>query len=149
MNFNGTSTVAIRDSHNVGSITDSGTGNYIVNLSVAVANVNGVAAVGGDGYNCVTTHNSTSAISLQNLAANIITHSKAKNASLQVIGHEDHLTIIVEDDGVGFNPNDKNGGLGLNLIEKRALLFDGKVEIDSTASKGTTIIIDLPYKNPV
>lgn len=86
---------------------------------------------------------------LQNLAANIIKHSKAKNASLQVIGHKDHLTIIVEDDGVGFNPNNNNGGLGLNLIEKRALLFDGKVEIDATASKGTTIIIDLPYKNPV
>ena len=68
---------------------------------------------------------------LQNLAANIIKHSKAKNASLQVIGHEDHLTIIVEDDGVGFNPNKSNGGLGLSLIEKRALLFDGKVEIDS------------------
>jgi len=86
---------------------------------------------------------------LQGLSINIIRHSKAKNASLQVIGHEDHLTIIAEDDGVGFNPNNTNGGLGLKLIEKRALLFDGKVEIDSTASKGTTIIIDLPYKNPV
>ena len=83
---------------------------------------------------------------LQNLAANIITHSKAKNASLQVIGHEDHLTIIVEDDGVGFKPNNTNGGLGLNLIEKRALLFDGKVEIDSKAGSGSTIIVDLPYK---
>ena len=83
---------------------------------------------------------------LQNLAANIIKHSKAKNASLQVIGHEDHLTIIVEDDGVGFNTNNTNAGVGLDIIEKRALLFDGQVEIDSTASKGTTIIIDLPYK---
>jgi two-component system, NarL family, sensor kinase len=83
---------------------------------------------------------------LQNLAANIITHSKAKNASLQVIGHEDYLTIIVEDDGVGFNPNKSNGGVGLSLIEKRALLFDGKVEIDSSKGSGSTIIIDLPYK---
>ena len=85
---------------------------------------------------------------LQSLAANITIHSKVKNANLQVIGHEDHLTIIVEDDGVGFNTNNKNDGLGLNLIKQRALLFDGNVEIDSTASKGTTIIIDLPYKNP-
>ncbi len=86
---------------------------------------------------------------LQSLATNIIKHSKAKNASLQVIGHEDHLTIIVEDDGVGFNPNNTNGAVGLDLIEKRAVLFDGKVEIDSTINKGTTIIIDLPYKNPI
>ena len=83
---------------------------------------------------------------LQNLAANIIKHSKAKNASLQVIGHEDHLTIIVEDDGVGFNPNNTNAGVGLDIIEKRALLFDGKVEIDSKEGSGSTIIVDLPYK---
>ena len=83
---------------------------------------------------------------LQNLAANIIKHSKAKNASLQVIGHKDHLTIIVEDDGVGFNTNNTNAGVGLDIIEKRALLFDGKVEIDSKEGSGSTIIIDLPYK---
>ena len=83
---------------------------------------------------------------LQNLAANIIKHSKAKNASLQVIGHKNHLTIIVEDDGVGFNTNNTNKGVGLDIIEKRALLFDGKVEIDSNEGSGSTIIVDLPYK---
>ncbi len=83
---------------------------------------------------------------LQNLAANIIKHSKAKNASLQVIGHKNHLTIIVEDDGVGFNTNNTNAGVGLDIIEKRALLFDGKVEIDSKKGSGSTIIVDLPYK---
>ena len=83
---------------------------------------------------------------LQNLAANIIKHSKAKNASLQVIGHKDHLTIIAEDDGVGFNTNNTNAGVGLDIIEKRALLFDGKVEIDSKKGSGSTIIVDLPYK---
>jgi len=32
VNFNGTGTVAIRDSFNVSSITDRGTGNYTVNF---------------------------------------------------------------------------------------------------------------------
>ena len=32
-NFNGTGTVAIRDSHNVSSVTDNGTGRYIINFS--------------------------------------------------------------------------------------------------------------------
>ena len=40
VNFNGTSTVAIRDSENVSSITDSGTGNYRVNFSTNMANAN-------------------------------------------------------------------------------------------------------------
>ena len=40
VNFNGTGTVAIRDSGNVSSITDNGTGNYTVNFAVAMVDVN-------------------------------------------------------------------------------------------------------------
>ena len=40
VNFNGTGTVAIRDSYNVSSITDVGAGQYAVNFSTAMANVN-------------------------------------------------------------------------------------------------------------
>lgn len=40
VNFNGTGTVAIRDSFNVSSITDQGTGDYIVNLSANMSNAN-------------------------------------------------------------------------------------------------------------
>ena len=40
VNFNGTGTVAIRDSFNVSSITDSGTGQYGVNIQNAMANAN-------------------------------------------------------------------------------------------------------------
>lgn len=36
VNFNGTGTVAIRGSGNVSSITDNGTGNYTVNLTIAM-----------------------------------------------------------------------------------------------------------------
>ena len=40
VNFNGTGTVAIRDSYNVSSITDNGTGDYTVNFSTALNNAN-------------------------------------------------------------------------------------------------------------
>ena len=40
VNFNGTGTVAIRDSYNVSSITDNSTGNYTVNFSTAFSNAN-------------------------------------------------------------------------------------------------------------
>ena len=40
VNFNGTGTVAIRDSYNVSSITDNGTGNYTVNFANAMSNTN-------------------------------------------------------------------------------------------------------------
>ena len=40
INFNGTGTVAIRDSFNVSSLTDNGTGNYTMNFSAAMSDAN-------------------------------------------------------------------------------------------------------------
>ena len=40
VNFNGTGTVAINDSHNVSSITDSGVGMYYINFTNSLANAN-------------------------------------------------------------------------------------------------------------
>jgi hypothetical protein len=51
VNFNGTGTVAIRDSANVSSITDRGTGTYTVNFTTAMVDANyavGGVAGGGD-----------------------------------------------------------------------------------------------------
>lgn len=46
VNFNGTGTVAIRDSHNVDSITDHGTGDYTINFTAGVlANANYATAM--------------------------------------------------------------------------------------------------------
>ena len=51
VNFNGTSTVAIRDSENVSSITDGGTGRFKVNLATTLANTNYSICVTGTGAN--------------------------------------------------------------------------------------------------
>jgi hypothetical protein len=40
VNFNGTGTIAARDSFNVASLTDNGAGDYSVNFSSATANTN-------------------------------------------------------------------------------------------------------------
>lgn len=45
VNFNGTGTVAIRDSFNVSSITDNGTGDYTVNFTTAMPNANYAAVI--------------------------------------------------------------------------------------------------------
>lgn len=50
VNFNGTSTVAIRASGNVSSITDNGTGDYTVNFTTAMPDANySVGSACGDG----------------------------------------------------------------------------------------------------
>jgi hypothetical protein len=47
VNFNGTGTVAIRDSYNVSSITDNGTGLYVVNFSDNLGNSSYCVVSGG------------------------------------------------------------------------------------------------------
>jgi hypothetical protein len=65
VNFNGTGTVAIRDSYNVSSITDDGTGVYTVNLATALEDVNYAVSAncsrGGGATNLVTETNRTNA----------------------------------------------------------------------------------------
>jgi hypothetical protein len=48
VNFNGSGTIAIRDSFNVSSLTDNGTGQYTVNFTNEMANVNYAPVVGGE-----------------------------------------------------------------------------------------------------
>lgn len=51
VNFNGTGTVAIRQSGNVASITDSGTGDYNVNFTSAFVDASYAASGTGGGTN--------------------------------------------------------------------------------------------------
>ena len=57
VNFNGAGTIASRDSFNVASLTDNGTGNYDINISNSMGNVNysiqfcSSAAVNNDAFN--------------------------------------------------------------------------------------------------
>lgn len=57
VNFNGTSTLTIRDDFNVSSITDHGTGDYTVNFSNAISNSNHATFIQGsgntNGHHCV------------------------------------------------------------------------------------------------
>ena len=60
VNFNGTGTVAIRESYNVSTITDNGTGDYTVNFTTAMVDANYSAiGSGGDGGNGVRSPGAT------------------------------------------------------------------------------------------
>ena len=58
VNFNGTGTVAIRDSFNVTSITDNSTGNYTLNFTTAFTDVNYSVVLTGT-YGCCNSFNAT------------------------------------------------------------------------------------------
>jgi PAS domain S-box-containing protein len=77
---------------------------------------------------------------------NVAKHSRAKNVDIILERRPDHVMLIVEDNGVGFNVSDDrtnvNGqGFGLLGMQERASLVGGTLEIESAAGKGTTILV--------
>lgn len=78
------------------------------------------------------------------LVHNIQKHSGATEATFQLIYYSDRVEIMAEDNGIGFS-DDKNKGIGLSNIEARVAYLNGQIKIDSS-SQGTTIIIQLPFK---
>ncbi|MGZ3758213.1 MAG: tetratricopeptide repeat-containing sensor histidine kinase, partial [Mucilaginibacter sp.] len=85
---------------------------------------------------------------LQELVNNIIKHAHASEVGIQFIKHEKELTILIEDNGVGFDVEkqlaETDGGMGLKNIETRIAFLRGEVIFDSYPGKGTTVTIEIP-----
>ena len=78
VNFNGTGTVAIRDSYNVSSITDDGTGRYTVNFTNDFANTDyaGVVSAGDPDINAFNVYGGFPGNSAPTVSAgSVYTHS--------------------------------------------------------------------------
>jgi uncharacterized protein (AIM24 family) len=83
VNFNGTGTVAIRASGNVSSITDNGTGDYTINFTTAITDVNyavsgAIGGGGGSGYLRVQENTSTAMLTTS-LSVNAINSTSSSN----------------------------------------------------------------------
>lgn len=85
---------------------------------------------------------------IQELINNALKHSTANNIEVKLIQNSDSLTIIISDDGEGFNLKDKfkSNGLGLKNIENRIFLIGGQTEISSSIGIGTVCYIYIPYE---
>ncbi|WP_272150132.1 tetratricopeptide repeat-containing sensor histidine kinase [Tenacibaculum aiptasiae] len=85
---------------------------------------------------------------IQELINNIIKHSNASNAEIILKVENNQLTILVKDDGVGFATSSSsiNDGIGLNQIEARIKMMNGKLAIDSEPDKGTEVFILVPIQ---
>ncbi len=83
---------------------------------------------------------------IQELINNILKHSKAQHAEIKLKEEEDQLTVLVKDDGVGFSTSSSSfsDGIGLNQIEARIQMMNGKLNIDSQKNIGTSIYISVP-----
>jgi signal transduction histidine kinase len=80
----------------------------------------------------------------------VLKHAGASAVNIVLERRRAELRIIIEDNGVGFQPEaigDSDGGrrrLGLVGIHERALLAGGRVEIESAPGEGTTLYVKIP-----
>jgi len=81
---------------------------------------------------------------IQELVNNIIKHSGATEALVQLQREEGKLSITVEDNGKGFSPQ-QNGktGIGLSNIRSRVSYLNGSFDIRSEEQKGTSVYIEI------
>jgi signal transduction histidine kinase len=85
----------------------------------------------------------------QESLTNVLRHSAASQASIVLARAGDAVSLLVEDDGVGFNLScleDRRGcgGLGLMGMQERAVLLGGRFSVTSAPGHGTTVRVEIP-----
>jgi signal transduction histidine kinase len=71
---------------------------------------------------------------------NVERHARASRMRLELTADGTHLTLLVEDDGIGFAPAvSRPGHFGLLGLEEQAQLIGGELSIQSAPERGTTV----------
>jgi PAS domain S-box-containing protein len=87
---------------------------------------------------------------VQEALTNIQKHASASNVSVIINQRSHQLIVVIEDNGRGFplaefqNSSEARKHLGLVGMKERAELIRGRLEIESSPGKGTSIIIRAP-----
>ena len=83
---------------------------------------------------------------VQELTQNVLKHAQASQLIIQLSQEEEMLQLLVEDDGVGFDPAvmEKEEGIGLKNIRSRVQYLGGSMTVDSKPGGPTLFQIDVP-----
>lgn len=90
---------------------------------------------------------------VRELLWNAVKHARARRVVLAIGSDGDHLRIVVQDDGAGFDATQAfdgssgKSGFGLFSARERLHYLGGALEIDSAPGRGTRIVLTVP-KSP-
>lgn len=86
----------------------------------------------------------------QEALTNVIQHAGVNRGSLLLAARAGMVSLIVEDDGCGFDTDRLVHGsmddrwLGLSGMRERAALLGGRLTIESAPGSGTTVFVEIP-----
>lgn len=77
---------------------------------------------------------------------NIVRHSRASRASVEVRADRGEIVVSVKDNGRGFDPQAERGGrhFGIDLMRRRIESQGGRLEIESQDGEGTQLLAVIP-----
>ncbi len=81
---------------------------------------------------------------INEIISNILKHSQATKAFIQLMYQEESLVITVEDNGIGMQTSKVAEGIGVRSMRLRADYINAKINFESD-EKGTLIILEIPY----
>ena len=83
---------------------------------------------------------------LQEGLQNINKYAFAKNIHIELKEDKNHVFLSLTDDGIGFEVNKKNKGIGLQNMISRTHECDGIIEIKSSKGNGSNITVSIPIQ---
>ncbi len=81
---------------------------------------------------------------------NVVKHSRAKSAEVELCGEEGEIRLMVTDSGVGCDPDQirERNGLGVISMRERLRALGGRLSIQSAPGEGTRIEAVVPINEP-
>ena len=90
----------------------------------------------------------------QEAVNNAIKYADSNYILITLSHSKDLLSIVVDDDGVGFNPDNRKirdtedgSGMGLAFMQERVKYINGRLFLSSKEGRGTRITINMPLKS--
>ena len=83
---------------------------------------------------------------IQEAVNNAVKHGKAGRIDIQIMEHDHHLSVEIQDDGIGFSdhPSDQDGK-GIQIMEYRAKMMGGNLDLLRTESNRTMVRCLIPH----
>jgi len=72
-----------------------------------------------------------------------------KHIAVEFKKDNEHISLKITDDGIGFDVNTKKRGIGLQNMQSRVNECEGTFEIKSKKGKGTTTIVLVPIERKI
>lgn len=77
---------------------------------------------------------------------NLAKYSQAKHARIRLFFRNQKIELYIEDDGIGFDTQQRSQGNGLKNMKARAAQLQGSLSIRSTSNAGTSVELQIPVK---